>query len=61
MGHKLTEKEVNQIRKEYCQNDRDFSYHALGRKYQVNWCTIQAIVKGRLWKHLLIGGDVENE
>jgi len=59
-GHKLTEQEVLQIRKEYKKGDRNYSYHALGKKYNVNWCTIQAIISRRLWKHLK-EGDVNNE
>lgn len=51
-GHKLTEAEVLQIRKEYVKGDKEHSLHALGKKYGVNWCTIQAIIKRRLWKHL---------
>ena len=53
--HKLTEKEVISIRKEYVKGDREHSLHALGEKYGVNYCTIQAIVKGRLWSHLQEG------
>jgi hypothetical protein len=55
--HKLTDEDVTNIRKEYVEGDREHSLHALGKKYNVNWCTIQAIVKGRLWKHSFIGGD----
>lgn len=51
--HKLSEKEVLQIRSEYVKNSKDKSLHKLADKYGVNWCTIQAIVMGRLWKHLL--------
>lgn len=54
-GHKLTEKEVISIRKEYVKGDREHSLHTLGEKYGVNWCTIQAIVKGRLWSYLKEG------
>ena len=54
-GHKLTEKEVISIRKEYVKGDREHSLHALGEKYGVNWCTIQAIVKGRSWSYLKEG------
>lgn len=59
-SHKLTEQEVIQIRKEYKKGDPQHSLHALAKKYNVNWCTIQAIVKGRLWKHLK-EGDLNNE
>jgi hypothetical protein len=53
--HKLTEQDVLNIRKEYKKGDRTHSLHTLGKKYGVSWCTIQAIVKRRLWSH--IGGD----
>ena len=53
--HKLTEQEVLKIRKEYVKNDKEHSLHALGRKYGVSWCTIQAIVTGRLWSYLKEG------
>ena len=55
--HKLTEQEVLQIRNEYVKNSKDKSLHKLAEKYNVHWSTIQAIVTGRIWKHLL-GGDV---
>lgn len=51
--HKLTENEVLQIRNEYVKNSKDKSLHKLADKYGVDWCTIQAIVTGKLWKHLL--------
>ena len=54
-GHKLTEKEVLQIINEYVKNDKEHSLYALAKKYGVNWCTIQAIVTGRLWKHIKRG------
>lgn len=54
-GHKLTEKEVLQIRNEYVKNDKEHSLHALAKKYGVKSCTIQAIVTGRLWKHIKRG------
>lgn len=56
--HKLTEKEVISIRKEYVKGDREHSLHALGEKYGVSYCTIQAIVKGRLWSHLKEGDNL---
>lgn len=56
--HKLTEKEVMNIRKEYVKGDREHSLHALGKKYGVSYSTIQAIVKGRLWSYLK-EGDIE--
>ena len=56
--HKLTAKEVINIRKEYVKNDREHSLHALGEKYGVSWCTIQAIIKGRLWSHLKEGDNL---
>lgn len=56
--HKLTEKEVMNIRKEYVKGDRKHSLHALGEKYGVSYSTIQAIVKGRLWSYLK-EGDIE--
>ena len=51
--HKLTELQVISIRKEYVKGNKNYSLHALARKYGVNWCTIQAIVKGKLWGYLL--------
>ena len=56
--HKLTEDEVLNIRKEYVKGDREHSLHALAEKYGVSYCTIQAIVKGRLWSYLK-EGDVK--
>ena len=53
--HKLSENDVISIRKEYVKGDREHSLHALGEKYGVNYSTIQAIVKGRLWSHLKEG------
>ncbi len=53
--HKLTESDVVKIRKEYVKGDRKHSLHALAAKYGVSWCTIQAIVTGRLWSHLKEG------
>lgn len=50
--HKLTELDVMKIRKEYVKGDRKHSLHALGKKYGVSWCTIQAIVTKRLWSHV---------
>lgn len=57
--HKLTEKEVISIRKEYVKGDREHSLRALGEKYGVNYHTIQAIVKGRLWSYLKEGDKDE--
>ena len=56
--HKLTEDEVLSIRKEYVKGDREHSLHALAEKYGVSYCTIQAIVKGRLWSHLKEGDNL---
>jgi hypothetical protein len=47
--HKLTIEQVNSIRCEYVKGSRDHSLHALGKKYGVSWCTIQAIVTNKHW------------
>lgn len=49
----LTEKDVLEIRKTYIPADKQYGIRALAEKYGVKYVTIQKIVQGRLWKHLL--------
>lgn len=49
--HKLTQKQVNEIRSE-----RNLTQKQMSEKFGVKQCTISAILTGRLWKK---GGDSE--
>ena len=50
--HKLTSKQVIEIRTAYIRNDRDFGGKALAKKYGVSFTTINKIVRNKKWKHL---------
>ena len=52
-NHKLTEAEVIEIKKIYQKNSREFGQPSLAKVYGVSRGTIQNIVDGRKWKHLL--------
>lgn len=51
-GHKLTEKEVRQIKKEYKKGVKGFGTESLASKYGVHRMTIKAILTGQSWKHI---------
>lgn len=51
-GHKLTESEVLQIKREFRHNGKNTNCRELSKKYNVAYCTIWAIANGRLWRHL---------
>lgn len=48
---KLSEKQIVEIRNKY--NPRKYSTIKLGKEYGVHTATIQDIISGRSWKHLL--------
>ena len=48
--HKLTQEEVDYIRKHYKSRDKEFSSYALGRKFGVSHTRILKIVKNEAWK-----------
>lgn len=50
---KLTQLQVDSIRKEYVFNSKEHGTRALARKYGVNPCTIWAIVNYKLWKEVM--------
>lgn len=54
--HKLTEKEVQDIRHEYVRNSKTHGIRSLAQKYKVSLSTIQTVVSGVHWKNLLQGG-----
>lgn len=56
-AHKLTEKQVKEIRKVYKKGDLDYGQSALGKKYGVAHGSIAAIVKGKSWKHILMNDE----
>lgn len=49
----LTEKDVLEIRRTYIPGDKKYGVRGLSEKYGVAYVTIQKIVQGKLWKHLL--------
>lgn len=49
-AHKVTEKEVLEIREKY---ERGYQYNWLAREYGISQETIYDIVKRRTWKHVL--------
>ena len=51
--HKLTEEQVNEIRRIYIKGDLQFGQSALSKKYGVTHQTIGLIVRNEIWKHLL--------
>ena len=50
--HKLTEKQVLEIKRTYVKGDLQFGQSALARQYNVSHQSIALIVKGKSWKHL---------
>lgn len=50
--HKLTEKDVLNIRKEYQRGVKGCGTESLGKKYGIHRTTIKAILSGKTWKHL---------
>ena len=52
---KLTQSQVDEIRRDYIKGDREFGQSALGKKYGVSHGSIAAIVKGKSWTQR-IGG-----
>lgn len=51
-GHKLTEKEVKNIRSEYKRGVKGHGTESLGKKYGVHRMTIKAIIERQSWKHI---------
>lgn len=49
----LTENDVRAIRKTYIPDDNEYGVRALSNKYGVKCITIQKILAGKLWKHIL--------
>ena len=49
----LTENDVLEIRQTYAPGDKEYGVRGLSEKYGVAYVTIQKIVQGKLWKHLL--------
>lgn len=58
--HKLTEKQVLEIRRIYKKGDLEYGQNALAKKYGVSHPSIASIVKNETWKHLLQGGDTND-
>lgn len=50
-SHKLTEKNVLEMRELY--STGEWTYAALGRRWGINASTSARVIKGRLWKHLI--------
>lgn len=49
----LTEQDVLEIRQTYIPGDKICGIRGLSEKYGVAYVTIQKVVQGRIWKHLL--------
>ena len=49
-NHKLTEKEVVEIRKKYI--PREYTLHKLAKEYNIDFTTVHNIVKRQTWRHI---------
>lgn len=50
---KLTEDIVRYIRKNYIKGSKEFGQRALGRKFGVTHATIQSVLNGKSWAHVM--------
>lgn len=49
----LSANDVKEIRRTYIPGDKEYGVRALANRFGVKYVTIQKIIQGKLWKHLL--------